>query len=134
MNLDDFIVTDNVATPAGITFPQSQEALKRAEDRSSHSVTSAIPIKSRKEPARNFVPQSVPAPASRQRVQDEFGYVTRHPRKTSIDERRVCDCLPRPVLLHGSDYWLAFCFKLLTNINLDSKASSQLFTSRTGCQ
>ncbi len=89
MNIDDFIVTDNVATPAGTAFTQSRDALKHAEERSSHSVTSAIPIKPRKEPSQHFVPQSVPAPASRQRVQEEFGYITRHPRKTSIDERRV---------------------------------------------
>jgi len=89
MNLDDFIITDNVATPAGVTFNQSRDALKHEQERSGPSATSAIPIKSRKEPAtqQHFVPQSVPA----QRVQDEFGYITRHPRKTSIDERRVCD-------------------------------------------
>lgn len=91
MNLDDFIVTDNAPTPAGIASTQSRDAQKHVDERSSHSVASAIPIKSRKEPAQHFVPQSVPAPASRQRVQDEFGYVTRHPRKTSIDERRVRD-------------------------------------------
>lgn len=89
MNLDDFIVTDNAPTPAGIASTQSRDAQKHVDERSSHSVASAIPIKSRKEPAQHFVPQSVPAPASRQRVQDEFGYVTRHPRKTSIDERRT---------------------------------------------
>lgn len=88
MNLDEFLVTDNVAaTPAGIAFNQSQDALHHADEQSRQNATSAIPIKSRKESAQHFVPQSVPA----QRVQDEFGYVTRHPRKTSIDERRVRD-------------------------------------------
>jgi GATA-binding protein len=91
MNLDDFIVTDNVATPpAGMPFPTPYDSLKQDQERSGHSLTSAIPIKTRKEPAQHFVPQSVPAA----RVQDEFGYVTRHPRKTSIDERRVRDSCP----------------------------------------
>jgi hypothetical protein len=127
MNLDDFIITDNAASPAGIHFTQSQEALKHAHDRSSHSVASAIPIKSRKERAQHFVPQSVPA----QRVQDEFGYVTRHPRKTSIDERRVCDLLDLP-----GHILFAFA-RLLTKptcMDVDSEASRQLLTSRTCCQ
>lgn len=91
MNLDDYIVTDNAAPAALNAYIPLPEA---GRDASNHSMTSAIPIKSRKEPAQQFVPQSVPAAAHRQRVQDEFGYVTRHQRKTSIDERRVCDFFP----------------------------------------
>ena len=91
MNLDDFIIPESVATPAGIvnTPTPSLDAGKKPEERSSHSLASAIPIKSRKEPGKHFVPQSVPVSQHHQRVQDEFGYVTRHHRKTSIDERRV---------------------------------------------
>lgn len=89
MNLDDFIITDNIATP------HAHEAMKHADERPSNSVSSAIPInKSRRELTRHtFVPQSVPVPPHRQRVQDEFGYVTRHVRKTSIDDRRVGDLM-----------------------------------------
>ncbi|KAJ9155220.1 GATA zinc finger [Pleurostoma richardsiae] len=90
MNLDDFIVADNVATPAGLIGTPSPEATKHAPDeRSLHSNSTAIPIKSRKEPSQHFVPQSVPVPPHHQRAQDEFGFVPRHPRKTSIDERRT---------------------------------------------
>ncbi|KAB5560279.1 GATA zinc finger protein [Coniochaeta sp. 2T2.1] len=93
MNFDDFMLTDNVVTPSGISSfhqQQPQDPINHAADeRSNHSVTSAIPIKSRKDPAQHFIPQSVPAaPANRHRVQ-EFDYVRRHHRKTSIDERRT---------------------------------------------
>ncbi|EON98779.1 putative nitrogen regulatory protein area protein [Phaeoacremonium minimum UCRPA7] len=89
MNLDDFIVAENVATPAGFVATPSPEATKHDAERGSHSQATAIPIKSRKEGSQHFVPQSVPVPPHHQRNQDEFGYVTRHHRKTSIDERRT---------------------------------------------
>ncbi|KAH8880170.1 GATA zinc finger protein [Thozetella sp. PMI_491] len=88
MNLDDFIVAEHVATPVGNISTPSPEQLKKPE-KPAHSVAGAIPIKSRKEPSQGFVPQSVPAAVHHQRVPDEFGYVTRHVRKTSIDERRT---------------------------------------------
>ncbi|KAI1178892.1 hypothetical protein F4777DRAFT_39717 [Nemania sp. FL0916] len=86
MNLDDFIVPDNVAPSTGFTSslasgkPETEKAANRA-------TAAAIPIKSRKASGQHFVPQSVPVPPH-QNTHDEFGYVTRHPRKTSIDERR----------------------------------------------
>lgn len=90
MNLDDFLVTDNMPTPHA-----REVGIKQNEERPSHLASTAIPInKSRKDPAQQqqaFVPQSVPVPAHRQRLQDEFGYVPRHVRKTSIDEARVRD-------------------------------------------
>jgi len=90
MNLDDFIDPENVATPAGLLATPSPDP-GRPDLESSHSVTSAIPIKSsRRESAQSFGPQSVPVPPHQQ-TRGEFGYVTRHPRKTSIDERRVSD-------------------------------------------
>lgn len=99
MNLDDYIVSEDAATRAaagpGPDSP-SQPEMKAAasEEKLGHSVSSAIPIKSRKESAQkahgaHFVPQSVPVPAHHQNAQDEFGYVNRHHRKTSIDDRRV---------------------------------------------
>ncbi|KAI0476489.1 hypothetical protein GGR56DRAFT_474772 [Xylariaceae sp. FL0804] len=92
MNLDDFIFPENVATPTGLAA--SPEALRQEGERSAHTTAAAIPIKSRKTSSQHFVPQSVPAPPH-QRTQDEFGYVTRHHRKTSIDERRARN-LKRP--------------------------------------
>jgi GATA-binding protein len=132
MNLDDFINTENIATPSGTVRTTSQEAPRQAGDRPGHASSSAIPIKSRKESAQHFIPQSVPAPANRQRAQDEFGYVTRHTRKTSIDERRVCDYwLHSPLLAF---YECRFFFgidllRMLMNANLDTKTSGQLLPS-----
>lgn len=91
MNLDDFIHNDNVGTPAGLALTPTPETMRQAEERSVHSTAAAIPIKTRKEPApsssasQQLAPQSVPV-AAHQRVQDEFGSLPRHPRKTSIDE------------------------------------------------
>jgi GATA-binding protein len=86
MNLDDFIHNDNVGTPAGIALTPTPETMRQAEDRSAHPTPAAIPIKSRKDDSsQHLAPQSVPV-AAHQRVQDEFGYLPRHPRKTSIDE------------------------------------------------
>ncbi|KAI0149598.1 hypothetical protein GGR57DRAFT_226713 [Xylariaceae sp. FL1272] len=92
MNLDDFIFPDDVATPVGLT--PSPETVKQENDKAANNVAAAIPIKSRKTSTQHFVPQSVPAPPH-QRNQDEFGYVTRHHRKTSIDDRRTRN-LKRP--------------------------------------
>ncbi|KAI0130270.1 GATA zinc finger protein [Xylariales sp. AK1849] len=93
MNLDDFIFSENVSTPAGL--PATPEMVRLAEEKAAHATASAIPIKSRKlSSQQHFVPQSVPVPAHHGN-HDEFGYVTRHPRKTSIDERRTRN-LKRP--------------------------------------
>jgi hypothetical protein len=90
MNLDDFIFSENISTPAGLPLdPASPELLKLSEDKAAHATAAAIPIKSRKvSPQQHFVPQSVPVPPHRGH-EDEFGYVNRHHRKTSIDDRRV---------------------------------------------
>jgi GATA-binding protein len=87
MNLDDFIFHDNVAPSAGFT-PSLDTSKQQVAKPATRTTPAAIPIKSRKASGQHFVPQSVPVPPH-QRTQDEFGYVTRHPRKTSIDERRV---------------------------------------------
>jgi GATA-binding protein len=84
MNLDDFI-HDNVGTPAGMALTPTPETMRQADERSAHTSASAIPIKSRKEPSQHLIPQSVPV-AAHQRAQNEFGYLPRHQRKTSIDE------------------------------------------------
>lgn len=48
----------------------------------------------RKESAQFAIPQSVPVPHHNPRTNEEFNYVQRHVRKTSIDERRVSDLPP----------------------------------------
>ncbi|KAH9905275.1 hypothetical protein F4778DRAFT_779622 [Xylariomycetidae sp. FL2044] len=99
MNLDEFIFTENAAPAVGLTT--SPEVVKHEGERSTAAqhttaTAAAIPIKSRKTSSQqqHFVPQSVPVPPH-QRNQDEFGYVTRHHRKTSIDERHTRN-LKRP--------------------------------------
>lgn len=89
MNLDDFILPSSVGSPAGIS--DSPPASDRAPT-STNAVASAIPIKMRKEAQtpshHNLPPASVPHPLH-QRRNNEFEYVQKHVRKTSVDERRV---------------------------------------------
>ncbi|KAL8295758.1 hypothetical protein RB597_009166 [Gaeumannomyces tritici] len=87
MSLDDFIFPDGIATPSG---PAATPEGSRPEEVPAPTAASAIPIKSRKSPpVPQFNPQSVPVAAHHQRRHNEFGYVTRHHRKTSIDDRRT---------------------------------------------
>ncbi len=100
MNLDDFIFSDRAAASTGFMSPPPPPGFKLAADEASGA--SAIPIKSRRDSTGQFVPQSVP---HHQRSQnDEFHYVTRHHRKTSIDERRVSPnpCRPAAASWHPS--------------------------------
>ena len=89
MNLDEFICSDNISTPAGMSPSPELKKDKDVAPKASNAVASAIPIKMRKESAPISIPQSVPAQQHSVRNRDEFGYVQRHFRKTSIDERRV---------------------------------------------
>lgn len=95
MNLDDFIFSDNISTPAGLGMSPSPEFVKKEADKSSNNVASAIPIKMQKKSAQSAqsaqfaIPQSVPVLHHNPRNAEEFNYVQRHVRKTSIDERRV---------------------------------------------
>lgn len=84
MSLDDFLFYGNAPTPPGHDQGYSPADDMHGFGPDAHA--SAIPIKSRKDPFERFSPQSVPAPL---RDQDEFDYVTRHHRKTSIDVRPV---------------------------------------------
>ncbi|KAK3310285.1 uncharacterized protein B0T15DRAFT_31972 [Chaetomium strumarium] len=107
MHLDDFINNDSVGTPAGMALTPTLETMRRAEEKSTHAAATAIPIKTRKESSQLLIPQSVPV-AAHQRVRDEFGYIPRHPRKTSIDEtgqrtrKRPADFSPRVPAVTGS--------------------------------
>ncbi|KAK5663206.1 hypothetical protein OQA88_6624 [Cercophora sp. LCS_1] len=87
MNLDDFINNENVGTPAGLALTPTPESSRPMDDSKALNATaSAIPIKTRKESAQHLVPQSVPVVVHHPRATDEFSYLPRHPRKTSIDE------------------------------------------------
>jgi hypothetical protein len=95
MNLDDFIV------PSSIASPISQPSPPASFDPSTTSLDSkatptGIPIRRHQqlqdEAQDDFVARaSAPsvAPTAINKATDEFGYIQRHVRKTSIDERRV---------------------------------------------
>ncbi|KAI9891917.1 MAG: hypothetical protein M1814_002302 [Vezdaea aestivalis] len=92
MNLDDYIFPSSVASPSGLSpSPESDH-----QTTSFGTVTPAIPIKQRKavhglplhSHHSDFPPASAPYPPLHQNRNDEFAYVKRHVRKTSIDERR----------------------------------------------
>ena len=98
MNLDDFIFPENapsatLSAPAQSADLRQRQQMQQQQHRkdgvaSGNPQATAIPIKSLKHASSQpLIPQSVPA--AHQRHQDEFGYVTRHHRKTSIDDRRV---------------------------------------------
>ncbi|KAF1962940.1 hypothetical protein CC80DRAFT_398821 [Byssothecium circinans] len=86
MNLDDFILPSSVGSPAGLSPSPSNEM-----GPPSNATAPAIPIRKANQShdhnlslARASAP-SVPPVINRE---NEFGYVQRHVRKTSIDERR----------------------------------------------
>lgn len=96
MNIDDVFFADRPDTPpAGLMSPPPLPY--RAADSPAAAAT-AIPIKLRRDSAAQFVPQSLPH--DQRPPDDEFDYVTRHHRKTSIDERRVSPPLSAG-LAHG---------------------------------
>jgi GATA-binding protein, other eukaryote len=89
MNLDDFIMPNSIASPAGLT-PLVMESSARTVHR-----TSALPIKTKKAPQHSTPSTvtpgsgSVPQPLTRLSRPLEFDYVEKRVRKTSVDERRV---------------------------------------------
>lgn len=93
MNLDDFIVPSSIGTPAGVS-PALSSNLADDSLTSTATAASAIPIKQQQrlqeaelQLSRASAP-SVPA-LEDDRTGHEFGYVPRHVRKTSIDDRGV---------------------------------------------
>lgn len=89
MNLDDFIQPTSIASPAGLSPSPSGEKMTS----SGNAAASAIPIRKQSQlgdEELHISRASAPAIPPAIRKNGEFGYVQRHVRKTSIDERRVC--------------------------------------------
>lgn len=87
MNLDDFIFASSVGSPAGLPPSPSNETAP-----ASHTTAPAIPIRKPNHlHDQNLSLAHASAPPVPPTVvrEHEFGYVQRHVRKTSIDERRV---------------------------------------------
>lgn len=89
MNLDDYIFPSSVGSPAGITPPSPEDGAST----SANAVATAIPIKAKKgshvQEASVLPPASAPIPPQHRHRNNEFDYVQRRVRKTSIDESRV---------------------------------------------
>jgi GATA-binding protein len=86
MNLDDFIFPSSVASPAGLPASPPNEM-----QAASNATAPAIPIRKPNQPHDHLSLARASAPSIPPTIirEDEFGYVQRHVRKTSIDERRV---------------------------------------------
>lgn len=85
MNIDDYIFPTSVASPAGLS-PSPPSELAAAP---SAAMASAIPIKTKKGVQEQPHPAFPPSAPSHDRTRaNEFGYVQRRVRKTSIDETR----------------------------------------------
>ncbi|KAL5420939.1 hypothetical protein PMIN04_006040 [Paraphaeosphaeria minitans] len=105
MNLDDFIQPSSVGSPAGLPQSPSPSQDMRA---SSAAPQAAIPIRKayqHHEQDLSLAHASAPSvpPALHRGRDNEFGYVQRRVRKTSIDERRVSPYLchtPAPPCSH----------------------------------
>lgn len=87
MNIDDYIFPGSIASPAGISpSPPSEKA-----PAPSTAMASAIPIKTKKAVQQQSHPEFPPsAPPQDRSRSNEFSYIQRRVRKTSIDETRVC--------------------------------------------
>ena len=88
MNLDDLIVPNLTASPAGLSRPPSADPIRTSTNQSA-----SIPIKRQKElqeqvlnPARASAP-SIQNPNDARHA--DFGFVPKHYRKTSMDDREV---------------------------------------------
>lgn len=95
MNLDDFIIPTSIGTPAGLSPSPSAEKMAH----SANAVASAIPIRRQSQMSTqddHMSRASAPVIPPNIRKETEFGYVQRHVRKTSIDERRVSFALVLP--------------------------------------
>lgn len=99
MNIDDFIVPNVAASPAGIPTPSSTDNVIFNTTTQTH----AIPVKSTSKPTVK-VPQippaaSVPRSSIPPNRASEFGYVQKRVRKTSIDERKSVS-----LILHDANH------------------------------
>lgn len=97
MNIDDFIVP--------FDSPAEYASHPAADRQFTATPTASIPIKARKDHPVNdsSAAASFPHPPSDQRKNDEFGYVTRRVRKTSVDERQFFAGLAVPTRKRPAD-------------------------------
>lgn len=109
MNLDDFIFSSSVGSPAGLS-PDPSNGVEGGPFSAASGSGSGVPIRKANQPSdhdHNLALAHASAPPVPPQIhrENEFGYVARHVRKTSIDERRVSALsLPPPSLpLHPAN-------------------------------
>lgn len=97
MNIDDFIIP--------FDSPAEYASHPPADRQFTATPTASIPIKARKDHPVNdsSAAASFPHPPSDRRKNDEFGYVTRRVRKTSVDERQFFAGLAVPTRKRPAD-------------------------------
>lgn len=101
MNLDDFIFPSSVASPAGLS--PGPDASNEQAAAPLNAPAPAIPIRKPNlatDHSLSLAHASAPSVPPTITRENEFGYLHRHVRKTSIDERRVSflisvPCSPR---------------------------------------
>ena len=91
MNLDDFIFPSSVASPAGLSPDPSTDMAAVPSHATAPSILIRKPNQANDHNLSLAHASAPPVPPAINR-ENEFGYVHRHVRKTSIDERRV-SCL-----------------------------------------
>ncbi|KAJ6151330.1 Nitrogen regulatory protein nrfA [Penicillium chermesinum] len=97
MNIDEFIVPFDSPGDYSSHHPDADRHLNATP-------TASIPIKSRKDHlVEPNVPASFPHPPPDQRKNNEFGYVPRRVRKTSVDERQFFTGLGGPTRKRPAD-------------------------------
>jgi GATA-binding protein len=96
MNLDDFIFPSSVGSPAGL--PESPSNETKASNASAPAIPIRKPTQSHDQNLSLARASAPPVPPLVTR-EYEFGYVQRHVRKTSIDERRVSSLSLAPRIL-----------------------------------
>ncbi|KAI1006381.1 Nitrogen catabolic enzyme regulatory protein [Podosphaera aphanis] len=108
MNLDETTVkkTTTMLAKRGTSSPNLNTINEQIK--SFNAVSSAIPIKTRRVPTQFAIPQSVPVLQHNSQYNQEFGYVQRHVRKTSIDEisssrKRPADFSPQIPTLNNAN-------------------------------
>jgi GATA-binding protein len=100
MNLDDFIFPSSVGSPAGLSPEPSSDTPGPF-----HATAPAIAIRkpnSANDHDMSFAHASAPSVPPLVNRENEFAYVPRHVRKTSIDERRVSALSAPLVSIHTS--------------------------------
>ena len=88
MNLDDFIVPNSVASPAGILTPSSTDNASSVNFAHPGSTSRHAKAKPQLHIPSQLPPSSLPKSSVAPNRAADFDYVRKRVRKTSIDERR----------------------------------------------